>query len=70
MATFPNLKRAVFTVTQHEEGWAVEHDGKFFDASMVRDEVMAAASRRARASNEKGLPAQIRFQGEQGFTLR
>ncbi|HTK34153.1 MAG TPA: hypothetical protein VL358_02555 [Caulobacteraceae bacterium] len=70
MAMFPNLKRAVFTVTQHEEGWAVEHDGHFFDASLVRDEVLAAASRRARASNENGLPAQIRLQGELGFTLR
>ena len=70
MATLPNLKRAVFTITQHEDGWAVEHDGKFLDASLVRDEVLAAASRRARACNDKGLPAQIRLEGEQGFTLR
>lgn len=70
MAGFPNLTRAIFTVAQHEQGWAVEHDGAFFDASNVRDEVMASASRRARASNDRGCPAQIRIEGEVGFTLR
>ena len=70
MATCPNLDRAVFTVMAHKQGWAVEHEGRFFDASPVRDEVLASASRRARACHDQGRPAQIRIDGEQGFTLR
>jgi len=70
MVSYPNLNRAVFTVVQRSPGWAVEHEGRFFDASSNREEVMASASRRARASNDKGQPAQIRIEGEHGFTLR
>jgi hypothetical protein len=70
MRSYPNLERAVFTVVQHDRGWAVEHEGRIFDSSPVRDVALAAASRRARASNDGGRPAQIRMQGEHGFTLR
>ena len=65
-----NLDRAVFTVTRHELGWAVEYEGKVLDTSPVRDEVMACASRRARAMSERGSPAQIRIQGEPDFGRR
>lgn len=67
---FPNPSRATFTVVQHKEGWAVLHDGAYSDLSVARDEVMAAASRRARASNDKGQAAQVRIEGEPGFHLR
>ncbi len=65
-----NLQRAVFTVARHKLGWAVEHDGQFFDPSTAREEVVASACRRARASNERGWPAQVRMEGEPGFALR
>jgi hypothetical protein len=68
--SFPNLTRAIFTLTPRADGWAVEHDGRFHDQSKNRDEAMAGAARRARASNEAGRPAQIRIAGEPGFTLR
>jgi len=70
VASYSSPDRAVFTVMQHKQGWAVEHDGRFFDVSPVRDEVLASASRRARASNDQGRPAQIRIEGEHGFILR
>ncbi len=62
-----HLDRATFTVTRQELGWAVEHGGIFYDFSLIRDEVVASASRRARASNANGWPAQIRVQGEPSF---
>lgn len=68
--SFPNLTRAIFTLTPSVDGWAVEHDGRFHDHSRNREEAMASAVRRARASNESGRPAQIRVAGEAGFTLR
>jgi hypothetical protein len=70
MSSYPNLERAVFCVVQRGGAWAVEHDGRLFDRSASREEALASASRRARASNEKGRPSQIRIEGEHGFTLR
>ena len=68
--SFPSLTRAIFTLTPRTDGWAVEHDGRFHDHSINREEAMAGAVKRARASNEAGRPAQIRIAGEAGFTLR
>jgi hypothetical protein len=62
------LDRAVFAIVRHHAGWAVEHDGEILDASPLREEVLAAASRRARASTERGCPARISVQGS-GFDL-
>lgn len=59
MAMLPKVDRAVFTIRPHDGGWAVEHEGAFLDPSPNRDEAMAAAVRRARASHETGRPAQI-----------
>jgi hypothetical protein len=70
MPIYANPQRAVFTVVQHGKGWAVEHEGRFFDSSPLRDDVVASASRRARACNDQGRPSQIRIEGEHGFTLR
>ena len=62
--------RMVFTVLQHEGGWAVENDGAFTDQSGDRDEVMASASRRARAANDKGILTQVVIRGEAGYFNR
>lgn len=64
-----NLQRALFTIARHEGGWAVEHEGEFFDPSSEREEVVAAACRRARASNEGGAPARVCVQGD-SFAFR
>ena len=42
--------RAIFTVARHQEGWAVEIAGEFFDHSRDKEEVKAAANKRARAA--------------------
>ncbi len=62
--------RMIFTVAQHAGGWAVEHDGVYTDQSMSRDEVMASASRRARAANGAGQLTQVVVQGEAGYFSR
>jgi hypothetical protein len=59
----------IFTVVQHSGGWAVEHGGAYTDLSRSRDEVLASASRRARAANDAGAPSQVVVQGESGFFL-
>jgi hypothetical protein len=59
--------RLIFTVTPHEGGWAVEHDGAYSDMSGSRDEVMASASRRARAVSAAGGLTQVVVKGEPRF---
>jgi hypothetical protein len=59
MAMLPKIDRAVFTVRRLGDGWAVEHEGAILDASPNREDVVASASRRARASHEQGRPALI-----------
>jgi len=60
-------ERAVFTVLRHEDGWAVEHEGQFSDASPDKEVVKAAANKRARAAQDAGKPCQVRVVGEHGF---
>jgi hypothetical protein len=59
--------RLIFTVTPHDGGWAVEHDGQFMDQAPTKDEVMASASRRARAVSGQGSLTQVVVRGESGF---
>lgn len=63
----PAVVRLTFAVVQHSGGWAVEHGGAFTDLSMSRDEVLASASRLARAANDAGALTQVTVQGERGF---
>lgn len=59
--------RAIFTITPHESGWAIEHDGEILDPCRTIEEARAAASRRARACQDVGRPCQINVKGERGF---
>lgn len=59
--------RAVFTVARHNGVWAVEHDGEFFGHSADKEIAKAEACKRARASQDKGRPCQLRVSGEHGF---
>ena len=65
----PPGERAVFTVVPHNGGWAVEHEGDFLDTSRYRDEIMACASKRARASHNAGRFAKVVVAGEPGFLM-
>jgi hypothetical protein len=59
--------RTIFTVTPHNGGWAVERGGQFMDVADTKDEVMASASRRARAASAAGELTQVVVRGESGF---
>ncbi len=59
--------RLIFTVVQRDGGWAVEHGGAYSDQSRSREEVMASASRRARAANASGALSQVVIQGDSGY---
>jgi hypothetical protein len=63
----PPVIRLTFAVVQHSGGWAVEHDGAYTDLSSDRNEVLASASRRARAANDAGALTQVVMQGERGY---
>jgi hypothetical protein len=59
--------RLIFTVARHKGGWAVQHGGAYSDASINREEVMASASRRARAASAGGALSQVVIEGETGY---
>jgi hypothetical protein len=59
--------REIFTVTRHLDGWAVEHNGDFSDASTSKEEVRAAAHKHARAAHDAGRPCQVTVSDETGF---
>lgn len=59
MGMLPKADRAVFTVTPHAGGWAVEHEGAYLDLSNKREDAVASASRRARAAFAEGRLVQI-----------
>jgi len=61
------IQRDVFTIARHLDGWAVEHNGAFSDASTSKDEVRAAAHRQARAAHDAGRPAKVTVGDEAGF---
>ncbi len=67
MATRDAFIRAIFTVARHDDKWAVEHEGQYFDHSIDKEEAKAAANRRARAAQDAGRPCQVRVTGEHGF---
>jgi hypothetical protein len=62
--TTPGIARATFTVVRQTPFWVVEHGGTQVDSFKTREEAMAFATRRANASQNAGVPAQIRFADE------
>ena len=56
--------REIFTVTRNMDGWAVEHNGAYTDASLSKDEVSAAAHKHARAAHDAGRAAQVTVSDE------
>lgn len=62
-----SVARAVFTVMRLDQGWAVEHEGEYFDRCKTREEASASATRRANRSQNAGRPAKIVFGDEPAF---
>ena len=64
---YDKKSRAIFTITRHLEGWAVEYENEIFDPCKTMDEARASATRRARECQDAGQPCQINVRGERGF---
>ena len=59
--------RTIFNVMPHAGGWAVERGGEFLVRASNKDEVIASASRLARAASAAGELTKVVVSGERGF---
>jgi len=57
----------IFRVTHHDGAWSVEHEGNFTNRSRDKAEVVASATKMARAAIGVGRTVQIRIDGETGY---
>ena len=57
----------IFRVVQRDGGWSVEHQGRLSNRSLDKAEVIASASKLARAASATGQAAQVRIEGETGY---
>ena len=61
------IDRTILTICRHQDGWAVEEEGRYFGYSADRDVVRATANKRAREMMDEGCPCLVRVAGEPGF---
>jgi hypothetical protein len=57
----------IFLVTRRDGAWSVEHDGRSSCRSPNKEEVVASATKLARAASLDGRPSQVRIEGETGY---
>ena len=57
----------IFRVIEREGGWSVEHDGCYSNGSQIKAEVVASATKLARAATSIDRAAQVRIDGEVGY---
>ncbi len=57
----------IFLVTRRDGAWSVEHEGRSSHRSPNREEVIASATKLARAASHDGRPSQVRIEGETGY---
>jgi hypothetical protein len=65
----PNAMPAplIFLVVQHDGAWSVAHEGRLSNRSLIKDEVIASATKLARAAASPGRAVQVRIDGETGY---
>jgi hypothetical protein len=64
------VSRTVLTVSPHEGGWAVEHEGVYSDASESKEEAKASATKQARRLTDGGTACQVIVSGDVGYFVR
>ena len=67
MSSSSLLSPLIFQVVQHDGAWSVEHRGAYSNRSPNKAEVVASATKLARAALSIGQPAQVRIEGETGY---
>ena len=63
----PYMSALIFKIVKHDGAWAVEHDGRFSNRARDKAEVIASATKLARAAVGQGQVVQVRVEGETGY---
>ncbi len=66
-ATEHTMSPLIFRIVEHDGAWSVEHEGRYSNRSRDKAEVIASATKLARAAIVIGRPAQVRVEGEAGY---
>jgi hypothetical protein len=61
------MSALIFRIVKHEGAWAVEHEGRLSNRARDKAEVVASATKLARAAVGQGRIVQIRVEGESGY---
>ena len=57
----------IFKIVKHDGAWAVEHEGLLSNRARDKAEVVASATKLARAASGQGRIVQVRIEGETGY---
>jgi hypothetical protein len=61
------MSALIFKIVKHDGAWAVEHDGRLSNRAKDKAEVVASATKLARAAVGQGRIVQVRVEGETGY---
>jgi hypothetical protein len=61
------MSALIFKIVRHDGAWAVEHEGRLSNRARDKDEVIASATKLARAAVGQGRIVQVRVEGETGY---
>jgi hypothetical protein len=61
------MSALIFRIVRHDGAWAVEHEGRFSNRARDKAEVVASATKLARAAVGQGRIVQVRVEGETGY---
>jgi hypothetical protein len=61
------MSALIFKIVKHDGAWAVEHEGRYTNRARDKAEVIASASKLARAAAGQGRVVQVRVEGETGY---
>ena len=61
------MSALIFKIVKHDGAWAVEHEGRISNRARDKAEVIASATKLARAAVGQGRVVQVRVEGETGY---
>ncbi len=61
------MSALIFRIVRHDGAWAVEHEGRYSNRARDKAEVVASATKLARAAVGQGRVVQVRVEGETGY---
>jgi hypothetical protein len=62
-----SMSAMIFRIVRHDGAWAVEHEGRYSNRARDKAEVVASATKLARAAVGQGRIVQVRVEGETGY---